>query len=230
MVRSLLERMGLGRGPVSRATWHGRRPWHEPVPERRPPGECAPRDADLPPGTEWQWRPDLFGGCVLAVAAPASGHRLGRDAALWHDCSRNALSLRPMDGPQPGGGHPLEIGIRAFSGSFLSVTLDLPGALSAILGPDRILQLDLRLQADPPVRVYARLNLVQGPNTETMLRQTGEPEEPGGRQRVAFDLAYGDLAGRPVERAWLDVILDAPRGNALILGDARLSGRPRAHI
>lgn len=190
-------------------------------------------DTDLPPGTEWHWRPGLLRGRIIpaAVAEPPSGHRLGQDAALWHDCPNRALILRQSARPQPEGRHALGIEVLGFAGSFLSLTLDLPGAMLDGVDAERILQLDMVGDAERPIRLYARINLVQGPNTEAMLRELGHPVAgQDNLRRVEFDLAYANLANRPVERAWLDLILESPRMNALAIRDIRLSCRPRARI
>lgn len=190
-------------------------------------------DADLPPGTDWHWRPRLFMGRISpqAIAAPGNGHRLGEDAALWHDCGHKALILRQRSRPRPGQAacHGLVIEMLGFSGSFLSLALDLPAEALDGLAAERILRLDTVVDAERPITLYARINLVQGPNTQTVLRQLGHPVAGQGAARQAeFDLAYADLANRPVERAWLDLIFEAPRMNAVTVNDAVLSGRPRA--
>lgn len=190
-------------------------------------------DDDLPPGTDWHWRPRLLRGQIApqAIAAPDSGQRLGDDAALWHDCPHRALILRQSVGPQTGQGASYRMGIEmlGFSGSFLSLALDLPNDALEGLGPDRILQLDAVMDAERPLTIYARINLVQGPNTETMLRQLGDPVAGhGARRRAEFDLAYAGLANRPVEKAWLDLIFEQPRMNAVSVNDAVLSHHPRA--
>ncbi len=85
------------------------------------------------------------------------------------------------------------------------------------------------MDAERPITIYARINLVQGPNTETMLRQLGHPAEGmGARRRAEFDLAYADLANRPIERAWLDLIFEQPHLNAVGINDVLVSHHPRA--
>lgn len=190
-------------------------------------------EADLPPGTDWHWRPRLLRGRIApqAIAAPANGHRLGEDAALWHDCPHRALILRQSTRPRPGQGASYAMGIEmmGFGGSFLSLAMDLPVEALDGLGPDRIVQLDTVMDAERAITIYARINLVQGPNTETMLRQLGHPVEGQGAARQAeFDLAYADLAHRPIERAWLDLIFEQPRMNAVSIHDAVVSHRLRA--
>lgn len=188
---------------------------------------------DLPAGADWHWRPRLLCGQISpgAVAAPRSGHRLGEDAALWHDCPHDALILRQLARPRPGQAacYGLQIEMMGAFCGFLSLALDLPGDGLEGLGPDRVLHLDAVMDAERPITLYARINLVQGPNTETMLRQLGHPVEgPGARRQADFDLAYAGLANRPVDRAWLDLIFEAPRRNAVILDDLLVSRRRRA--
>ena len=188
---------------------------------------------DLPPGTDWHWRPRLLRGEISpqAIVAPDSGQRLGEDAALWHDCRHGALILRQLPRPKPGqgAGYAMQIEMLGFSGSFLSLALDLPEDALEGLGSDRVLQLDTVMDAERPITIYARVNLVQGPNTETMLRQLGHPVEgQRAERRVEFDLAYADLANRPIERAWLDLIFEQPQMNAVSINDAVVSHRPRA--
>ncbi|GHG14863.1 DUF6478 family protein [Paracoccus aerius] len=188
---------------------------------------------DLPPGTDWHWRPRLLCGQVSprAVVAPENGHRLGEDAALWHDCPYNALILRQSARPRPGQAacYALQVEMMGNSCGFLSLALDLPGNALGGLGPERVLQLDTVMDAERAITIYARINLVQGPNTETMLRQLGHPAEGrGARRRVEFDLAYADLANRPIERAWLDLIFESPRLNAVTINDVLVSHHPRA--
>ncbi|WP_207102279.1 DUF6478 family protein [Paracoccus shandongensis] len=190
-------------------------------------------DADLPPGTDWHWRPHLLRGQISpqAIASPANGQRLGEDAALWHDCRHGALILRQSLRPQTGQGasYGLRVEMLGSTCSFLALALELPGDALDGLGSDRVLLLDTVMDAERPITIYARINLVQGPNTETMLRQLGHPVEgQGAVRRAEFDLAYADLAHRPIERAWLDLIFESPRMNAVSINDAVVSHHPRA--
>ncbi|WP_295042233.1 DUF6478 family protein [uncultured Paracoccus sp.] len=192
-------------------------------------------DDDLPPGTEWHWRPRLLCGQISPQVAvsPATGHPLGEDAALWHDCPNRALILRQSPRPRPGQAacYALQIEMMGKSCGFLSLALDLPRDALAGLGSDRVLRLDSVMDAERPITIYARINLVQGPNTETMLRQLGDPVQGTGARRCAeFDLAYADLANRPVERAWLDLIFEAPHLNAVGISDLLVSHRARAQV
>lgn len=187
---------------------------------------------DLVPGADWQWRPRMLIGQITpqAVVSPGNGHRLGEDAALWHDCPNRALIVRQSARPRPGQAARYALGIEmmGMSCGFLSLALDLPDDALAGLDAERVLQLDTVMDAERPITLYARINLVQGPNTESMLRQLGRPVEGQDTRRIEFDLAYADLAHRPIERAWLDLIFESPRLNAVGINDVLVSHRARA--
>lgn len=229
MVRRLLALADIGSAGV--------RPRRAPGRDRGPPAGSArrlpgplPGEADLPPSAEWHWRPGFLRGPVgpAAVTGPDSGHRLGPDATLWFDCPLAGLSLRHISS---GGGidrHALQIETAGFAGSFLSLAIDLPAAGLLHLTDRHILQLDGWIDARHPARLSARLNLVQGPNTETAGRDLAGPLD--GPCRLAFDLAYAGLSDRPVDRAWLDVIFAAPNENAFAIRGLRLAARWRAQI
>lgn len=193
-----------------------------------------PQPAGLPPGTDWHWRPPLLGGAALpqGLVAPDSGQRLGEGVALWHDCPHRAVILRQIRNRRGDlAPYAARLEVMGFSGSYLSLALDLPGDIPGGLGREQILRLEAQFAAERPVTVYARLNLAQGPDTMTMLRQLGDPlAGPDCRRLTEFDLDYAGLSARPVERAWLDLIVEAPAMNALTLGELLLSRHPRAQV
>ncbi|MBK4216208.1 hypothetical protein JJJ17_09755 [Paracoccus caeni] len=190
---------------------------------------------DLPPGTDWKWQLLSMRGGIspAAVIGPQSGRRFGSELALWHDCARHALILRQLPNrTRPV--HPafgLQLEILGFSGSYLSLSLDLPDEILTGLDRRQVLRLDTIMQAERAITVYARLNLVQGPNTETILRQMGHPiDGPNAQRNVEFDLAYADLAEQPVSKVWLDLIFEKPNMNAVTIHDLILSRHPRAAV
>lgn len=194
-----------------------------------------PYATQFPLGTDWIWRPVLLRGAVAprALVAPESGRQLGGEVALWHDCPHRAVILQQIHGR--GGANQAPYGVRlevmGFAGSYLSLSLDLPDDIPGGLGRDQILRMDARLSAERAITVYARLNLTQGPDTMTLLRKLDAPIKGDGCRRMAeFDLDYAGLATRPVERAWLDMIFEAPLMNAVTLDELILSRHPRAQV
>lgn len=189
----------------------------------------------LPAGTEWRWRVPLVNGGVQpsVLVSPPNASSFGWGVMLWHDCPRAALILRQgrnRDVPdRPPYFAVLEV--MGFSGSYLSLSLNLPSDALQGLDADHILRVDALMGAERAITVYARLNIAQGPNTETMLRQLGHPiSGQDARREAEFDLAYADLGARAVDRAWVDLIFEAPRMNAISLFDIVLSRQPRAQV
>ncbi len=190
---------------------------------------------DLPAGTDWRWRPQILRARNTdpALIAPDAGKWLSPEVALFHDCAQRALILRQMRNVRATdlSDYGLALEVMGFSGSFLSFSLSLPPEALHDLGGHHVIRLDATLQAERPIAVYARLNIQQGPNTETMLRRMGEPIAGGHCDRIVeFDLGYAELSARSVEKAWLDLIFEAPFMNAIGLRDAILSRHPRAQI
>lgn len=193
------------------------------------------RALPLPAGTDWRWRPMIFCGPMqpAGMTAPANGQRLGPEIALWHDCPHRALILRQQVNQRATdlAPHGLRLEVMGFAGSYLSLSLDLPDAAREGLGRHSILRLAADFHAEHPLTAYGRLNISQGPNTETILRQLGDPitDRDGGRV-TEFDLGYAQLAPRPVDRLWLDLIFEAPRMNAVTLSDMVMSRHTRAEL
>lgn len=190
---------------------------------------------DLPPGTDWRWRPPMFCGAAqtAGMAGPDSGQRLGGEVSLWHDCPQRALILRQCRNRRATDLAPygMRLEVLGFTGSYLSLSLDLPADARQGLGLAHVLRLDCVLQAERPITVYARLNLSQGPNTAQMLRQLGDPIGDWPASRLTeFDLAYAGLTERDIGKVWLDLIFEAPHMNAVTLSDAVLSRHPRAEV
>lgn len=189
----------------------------------------------LPAGTDWRWRPRVMQAAndITALAAPENGRWLSPEVALFHDCPNRALILRQSRNRHATdlADYALALEVMGFGGRYLSFSLGLPAEALEGLGSQNILRLDASLQAERPIVVYARLNLQQGPNTEQMLRQMGDPIGAKTCTRVIeFDLGYANLAARPVEKAWIDVIFDAPFMNAVTLRDVVVSRHTRAQI
>jgi len=190
--------------------------------------------AQCPPGTDWFWRPALLRGEVAprVLVAPESGRRLGDEVALWHDCPHRAVILQQIRGCGADlAPYAVRLEVMGFAGSYLSLSLDLPDDIPGGLGRDQILRMDGWFAAERPITVYARLNLTQGPDRMPMLRKLDGPLSGGDcRRTVEFDLDYAELTARPVQRAWLDLIFEAPLMNAVTLGELILSRHPRAQV
>lgn len=189
----------------------------------------------LPAGTDWRWRPAIFSAPMHAGAMtrPAPGCRLGDEVALYHDCAERALMLRQLPNRHALDMSPfgLRLEVFGFTGSYLSLSLDLPAESRDGLDRGYVVRLEAGLLSERPITVYARLNVGQGPNTETMLFQMGDPIGPDRTIRVTeFDLGFADLANRAVDKMWLDLIFEAPQMNAVTVTDLVMSRHPRADM
>lgn len=185
----------------------------------------------MPLGTDWGWRPDLWCGALPAVGAVCAGDRtaLGEGLALYHDCPLGEVVARQLRNDRPEDRAPYGLAVDAFGfqGTFLSLSLTLPEAAIDGLKARHLVRVELVIDSDRPVKAYARLNIKHGPN----LAQPVSALPAEGREKLAeFDLAYTDLNDRRIERAWLDLILNEPAMSRIVIRDVVASRRPRAEL
>lgn len=185
----------------------------------------------LPLGTDWSWRPDLWRGTLVEPGAVASGDRtgLGDGVALYHDCPLGEVVVRQVRNNKPEDRAPygLAVDVFGFKGSFLSLALNLPEAAVQGLKARHLVRAEMVIDSDGPVKAYARLNIKHGPN----LAQPVSALPEGGRDKLAeFDLAYADLNDKRIERAWVDLILNDAAMTRIVIRDVVFSRRPRAEL
>ena len=185
----------------------------------------------MPLGTDWSWRPDLWRGALPEPGAVALGERtsLGDGVALYHDCPLGEVVVRQVrnDKPEDRAPYGLAIDVFGFKGSFLSLALNLPEAAVQGLKARHLVRAELVVDSDGPVTAFARLNVKHGPNTAQPV--SALPDQ--GRDKVAeFDLAYADLNDKRIERAWLDLILNDAAMTRIVIRDVVISRRPRAEL
>ena len=184
-----------------------------------------------PHDTDWAWRPEVWRGPLPRpgiVAAPSKS-RLGNEATLFHDCTQSELTLRQMrnrrdDDLAPFG---LRLDVFRFDGTFLSLVIDLPPEATTGLTRNHLLRVATVIDVEKPLEIFARLNVKHGPNTEQLVREFSlETRET----MVEFDLAYSGLDENRVERAWLDLIFEAPEMNQVMLRDLNMARYRRAAL
>ena len=185
----------------------------------------------MPLGTDWSWRPDLWRGALPEPGAVALGERtsLGDGVALYHDCPLGEVVVRQVrnDKPEDRAPYGLAIDVFGFKGSFLSLALNLPDAAVQGLKARHLVRAEMVVDSDGPVKAYARLNIKHGPNLAQPVSSL--PEQ--GRDKVAeFDLAYADLNDKRIERSWLDLILNDAAMTRIVIRDVVISRRPRAEL
>ncbi|RCW84081.1 DUF6478 family protein [Paracoccus lutimaris] len=189
----------------------------------------------LPGGTDWRWRPGFMAGPITprGLAEPASGASLGAQATVWHDCPQRALILEQVRSPGVTDLSPfgLRLEVFGFSGSFLSVAIELPREALAGLTRDHVIRLETGIEVERPIGIYARLNIGHGPNTEEIPRKFADLEAGlQSRQVIEFDLAYTEMNERRLEKIWLDLIFESPRMSAVEIHELVLSRHLRAEF
>lgn len=184
-----------------------------------------------PHGTDWAWRPRLW--CrplaVPGLSSAQNGAGLGGDVTLFHDCAASELTLRQLRNMRKEALAPygLRMDVFRFTGSFLSLALDLPEAALADLGSDHLLRVETVIEPETPLDIYARLNINHGPNTERLTRLLPLGDETA---RVDFDISELRINENRIGKIWLDLIFDAPEMNQVILRDLTFARHRRAAI
>lgn len=189
----------------------------------------------MPGGTDWRWRPSFM--CLplqpVGVAAPENGARFGLETAVWHDCGERALILQQIRNLRVTDLAPfaLKMEVFGFSGSFLSISIDLPDEALANLTRNHIIRLEANFQVERPMTIFARLNIANGPNTDQVTHHlTGSEPDTHSQHITEFDLAYTEINEKRLEKVWLDLIFEAPNMNALEIRELVLSRHLRAEF
>lgn len=185
----------------------------------------------MPLGTDWSWRPDLWRGALAEPGGVAHGERtaIGENVALYHDCPLGEVVLRQVrnDKAEDRAPYGLAIDVFGFKGSFLSLAMNLPEAAVEGLKARHLVRVEMVVDTETPLRGYARLNIKHGPNVSQPVSSL--PQD--GRDKVAeFDLAYADINEKRVERAWVDLILNDVAMTRIVIRDLLISRRPRAEL
>lgn len=189
----------------------------------------------LPGGTDWRWRPDVLAGPIPSrgLARPDSGARFSDAAAIWHDCGERALLLHQQPNPRATDLSPytLLLEVFGFTGSFLSLAIDLPIDALAGLTAHHVIRMETAMMVERPMRIFARLNIGHGPNTEEITQVLGEMQ-PGvpSEQVLEFDLAKSQMNEKRLGNIWLDLIFERPSMNAVQIRELYLSRHLRAQF
>jgi len=181
--------------------------------------------------SDWSYRPELWRGPLSppGYAAVETKTRIGDEATIFHDCAISELTLRQLRNTREDDLAPfgVRMDVFRFDGSFLSLVVDLPHAAVDGLRKRHLVRLDMIVELEKPLELFARLNIKHGPNSEQIVREI--PLGPGVLT-AEFDLAYTDMNEKRIERAWIDLIFEGPEMNQIIIRDLTLSRRPRAEL
>ncbi len=192
--------------------------WRDRLATLGPPRRPADAEAgDLPERTWWHQRPALWpAGTLAPVEAAGTGHSLCPGLTLHHD-SATGPSLALRDGQ-------LCIGLAGVSGRFVSLALALPAEVARALGRHDIIRLAGVMTPAARQTVFARLNLVHGPNSEALPHEIADPSAPF---RVEWDLSFTGFEPDRARDAWIDLILEAPFAARVEVADLTALVHPR---
>ena len=184
-----------------------------------------------PLGTDWSWRPDLWRGPIATsgIASVPARATICEGTTVFHDCRRSELTVRQIRNTNEADIAPygFRMDVFQFDGSFLSLVVDLPEAAVTDLQLRHLIRVDVAVEMEKPLEIYARLNVKHGPNLEQIVRElTLNADE----KMVEFDLTYSKISEKRVERMWVDLIFEGPEMNQIILRDVTFSRRPRAEV
>ena len=154
---------------------------------------------------------------------------LGNEVTLFHDCEVSELTMRQLRNlrAQDLAPYGLRMDVFRFDGSFLSLVVDMPGECVEGLKRTHLIRMDVIVELEKNIEIFARLNIKNGPNTEQIVRELDLSQD---QIVVEFDLAYSTLNERRIDGAWVDLIFEGPEMNQVVLRDLTFSRRPRAQI
>ncbi|WP_171101962.1 DUF6478 family protein [Ruegeria sp. HKCCD7255] len=184
-----------------------------------------------PLGSDWSWRPDLWRLPLNSQGIASAPRRVPIDgqSTLFHDCELREIALRQIRNRSDKDLAPFSLAIEvfAFEGSFLSLAVELPAEAANQLTQQHLVRLDMLTESERPCRIFARLNVQHGPNTDHVLRELDLTKTEAS---IDFDLAHLDLNERRIEKLWLDIILEHPAMNRVILRDMTFCRHHRADL
>ncbi|MGV8950032.1 MAG: DUF6478 family protein [Cypionkella sp.] len=184
-----------------------------------------------PLGTDWAWRPELWKGSLPTpgVTSVSGKAQIYEGATIFHDCRRSELTARQIRNTREADIAPFgfRMDVFRFDGSFLSLVLDMPEEAARGLKQKHVIRMDVIVEMEKSLEIFARLNIKHGPNVEQIVRELPLNEED---VMVEFDLAYSKMNEKRVEKLWVDLIFEGPEMNQIILRDVTFSRRPRAEL
>ncbi len=184
-----------------------------------------------PLGTDWNWRPNVWRGSLSrpGLASAPRKASMDRQVALFHDCPLAEIGMRQTRNTRDKDLAPYSLAIEVleFEGSFLSLAVELPPEAAQSLTKQHLMRVDVLIEPERPIEVFARLNIQHGPNTEQVLRKL---DISAPTNSVDFDLAHLPLNEQRIEKIWLDLIFEDPRMNRVTLRDLTFCRHHRADL
>ncbi|WP_240910451.1 DUF6478 family protein [Pontivivens nitratireducens] len=185
------------------------------------------RPTGMPDDAEILHRPSILairqtpGGHV----SPPSGAQLAADVSLHHDMNPPRIVTRQIQRDE--GHHDFALDIWNTQGSFMSLALALPSEQMAKIAREDLIRLDYTIELEQRCDVFARLNLVHGPNTEQVVRQLDLRNQG---DVLEFDVHYTAFDPTRAREIWIDLIFNTRPLNRVVVRDLVISRRPRLSL
>ena len=183
-----------------------------------------------PMHSDWAWRPELWSEQIRpqGIAPVISKMKIGTEAKIFHDCPEAEIAIRQeLNAPNSAAHFCVQLDVFQFTGSFLSLVIDLPEEGISGLSNNNLVRLNMQLQSEIACEIYGRLNFRHEPNVDQIVRKF---EGDQGEISVEFDLAEVELNETRLGRAWIEIIFEQPEFNQFNVRDLTLSRRPRASV
>jgi len=181
--------------------------------------------------TDWVYRPELWRSPLAqrGLSAVQTDTKLGNEITIFHDSSYSEITVRQIRNTREADLAPfgLAMDVFGFDGTFLSLVIDLPKSGVNDLQLKHLLRLSTVVEMEKPLKIFARLNVKHGPNTEQIVRELPLYEKD---VMVEFDLAYTQINEKRVERMWVELLFDNPEMSQVIVRDINFCRRPRAEV
>ena len=185
--------------------------------------------APFPLNCDWAWRAAEFyqAGAIYPTPALQSGIDIGPSSKLFYNGADGQITIF-ADAPAAGSGRiGLGLAIDEFTGDFLSLSFAAPNAAAQGITKFTLFQCDLMTVVDHPIKFYLRLNVKYG---ATVAKFTQMFETSGGHICAIFDLGFHAFEVGEFSKIWLDVMIDSPKNNRVILNDLTLLRHPRGQF
>jgi len=179
----------------------------------------------LPLNCDWAWRAAEFyqSNAISQISSPQSGMDIGPSSKLFYNGTDGQISVF-ADVPAMGSG-PIGLGlaIYEFTGDFLSLAFAVPDAAAQGMTKFTLFQCDVMTVVDHPVTFYLRLNVRYAATVATF---TQAVKTSGGHVCATFDLGFHRFEVGEFSKIWLDVMINSPQHNRIIVNDLTLLRHP----
>ena len=182
-----------------------------------------------PINSDWAFRPEIWRSALSPPGQSSVPDRaqFGEEATIFHDCKLSELTFRQIRNTRDADLAPfgMRLDVFRFDGSFLSLAINLPTEAAQSLRLKHLIRLEMVVELEKPLEIFARLNVKHGPNVEQVVRELPLSQD---KVVVEFDLAYTKMNEKRVEKMWVDLIFEGPQMNQILLRDVTFSRRPRS--